>query len=86
MRSGSGTAIGLSRTALTTEKIAVLAPMPSVSAATAANVKAGALVRVRIVNRRSVSSSSMTPLGHGIVAQRRLRRQMAGMGGIRTWH
>ena len=59
MRSGSGAAIGLSRTALTTEKIAVFAPMPSVSAATAASVNAGALIRIRIVKRRWVSSSSM---------------------------
>ena len=61
MRSGSGTATGFSSTALTTEKIAVFAPMPSVSAATAASVNAGALIRVRMVYRRSLSSSSMYP-------------------------
>ena len=39
IRSLSGNGSGLSTTALTTEKIAVLAPIPSVSAATAAAVK-----------------------------------------------
>ena len=42
-RSGSGNGTGLSRTALTTEKMAVFAPMPSASAATAASVNAEAL-------------------------------------------
>ena len=42
-RSGSGTATGFSSTALTTEKMAVLAPMPSVSAATAARRERRAL-------------------------------------------
>ena len=40
-RSGSANGMGLSTTAFTTEKIAVLAPMPSVSAATAVAVKPG---------------------------------------------
>jgi hypothetical protein len=41
IRSASGNDSGLSNTALTTEKMAVLTPMPSVSAATAASVNAG---------------------------------------------
>src|SRR5437667_7301621 len=48
-RSGSGAFTGLRSTALTTEKMAVLAPIPSVSAATAASVNAGALMSVRSV-------------------------------------
>ena len=47
MRSESGAATGLSKTAVTTEKIAVLAPIPSVDAATAASVRAGALSPTR---------------------------------------
>src|SRR5690606_5751194 len=39
IRSGSSNGIGFSSTALTTEKIAVLTPMPSVSAASAVNAK-----------------------------------------------
>ena len=42
-RSGSGNGTGFSNTALTTEKIAVFAPMPSARAATAAIVKLGTL-------------------------------------------
>ena len=38
---------GLRRTALTTEKIAVLTPMPSASAEMAAKVKAGLLANIR---------------------------------------
>src|SRR5580704_28237 len=41
IRSVSGKVSGLSRTVLTTEKIAVVAPMPSASAATAAMVNPG---------------------------------------------
>src|SRR5690606_10407462 len=41
IRSGSSNGIGFSSTALTTEKIAVLTPMPSISAASAVNVKPG---------------------------------------------
>lgn len=39
--SGSGAATGFRRTRLTTEKIAVLVPMPSVSAARAVRVNPG---------------------------------------------
>src|SRR6266850_5797556 len=60
-RSASGAATGRSRTAFTTEKIAVLAPMPSVSAAIAASVNARALISVRSAYFRSFSSPSMTP-------------------------
>jgi hypothetical protein len=48
-RSGSGAESGRRRTASSTEKIAVLAPIPRVRAATAASVKAGALISVRHV-------------------------------------
>ena len=42
-RSGSGKGAGFSSTELTTEKIAVFVPIPSVRAATAAAVKPGIL-------------------------------------------
>ena len=42
-RSGSGNGAGFSSTELTTEKIAVFVPIPSVRAATAAAVKPGIL-------------------------------------------
>src|SRR5687767_15118043 len=58
-RSGSGTATGFRRTALTTEKMAVLAPMPSVSAATAASVKAGLCANIRTECLRSLRKASM---------------------------
>ena len=48
-RSGSGAATGFSRTVFTIEKMAVFAPMPSVSAAMAVAVNAGALISVRSV-------------------------------------
>ncbi len=48
-RSGSGYPRGLSSTALTTLKMAVLEPMPSASVATAASVNAGARRRERSV-------------------------------------
>ena len=57
-RSGSGTATGFSSTALTTEKIAVLVPMPSVSAATAASVKAGLCANIRSACFKSCKSVS----------------------------
>src|SRR5262249_43788749 len=58
-RSGSGRATGFSSTALTTEKIAVLAPIPSVSAATAARVKAGLCANMRSDCLRSRTNESM---------------------------
>src|SRR3954468_15985977 len=48
-----------SSTALTTLKMAVVAPMPSASAITAAAVKPGALSRPRSAKRRSLKSVSM---------------------------
>ena len=48
-RSASGNGTGLSRTAFTTEKMAVLAPIPSASAATVAKVKAGLRRSIRSV-------------------------------------
>src|SRR4051812_49141749 len=64
-RSASGTAIGFSSTALTTEKIAVLAPMPSVSAATAARVKAGLCANMRSDCLRSRRKDSILDLRRG---------------------
>src|SRR5258708_37723651 len=58
-RSGSGTATGFSSTAFTTEKIAVLAPMPSVSAATAARVNAGLCANMRSECFKSFTNASM---------------------------
>src|SRR3954463_9882195 len=51
------------RTALTTLKMAVVAPMPSASAITAAAVKPGALSRPRRPKRRSRRSVSIDPPG-----------------------
>ncbi len=53
MRSGSGAATGFNNTRLTTEKMAVLVPMPRVSAARAVRVKAGLRRKVRKEWRRS---------------------------------
>ena len=53
-RSGSGNGTGFSSTALTTEKMAVLAPMPSASAATAAAVKPRLCPNIRSECRRSL--------------------------------
>ena len=47
IRSGSGYGSGLSSTVFTTEKIAVLAPIPSMSAATAAIVNPGVCRNMR---------------------------------------
>jgi hypothetical protein len=47
MRSGSGYGSGFSKTAFTTVKMAVLAPMPSASVRTATAVKPGFLRSVR---------------------------------------
>ena len=47
MRSGSGYGSGRSKTAFTTEKMAVLAPMPSASVSTATVVKPGFLRSMR---------------------------------------
>ena len=59
MRSGSGNGAGFSRTESTTEKIAVLVPMPSASAATAAAVKPGLCRNVRKECFRSCRRVSM---------------------------
>src|SRR6476646_1757942 len=56
--SGSGTATGFSRIAFTTEKMAVLAPMPNVSAATAARLNAGLCTNIRSACFTSLSSVS----------------------------
>src|SRR5579864_8863342 len=53
MRSGSGYGSGWSRTVLTTEKMAVLAPMPRARAAIATAVNPGVLISRRMEWRRS---------------------------------
>src|SRR5262245_41387588 len=58
-RSASGNVIGRSSTALTTEKIAVLAPMPRASADTAAAVKARLCQNIRSDCFRSLMKASM---------------------------
>jgi hypothetical protein len=58
-RFGSGKGTGLSKTALTTEKIAVLAAMPSASAETAAMVNAAFSRNIRIACLTSFSRVSM---------------------------
>jgi hypothetical protein len=58
-RSGSGTETGRSRTALTTEKIAVLTPIPRVSAATAASVNPGLCANIRSECFRSLKNVSI---------------------------
>src|SRR5512134_4012566 len=64
-RSGSLKETGFSRTAFTTEKIAVFAPMPSVSAASAARVNAGLCANMRRDLLRSCPNDSMCLLDGG---------------------
>src|SRR5580698_8235455 len=59
MRSGSGYESGWSRTALTTEKMAVLAPMPRASVRMATSEKPGLLRRLRRPYFRFWRSESM---------------------------
>src|SRR5882672_12764313 len=59
MRSGSGNGTDFSRTVLTTEKIAVFAPIPSVSAAMAATVNPGVCRNMRSECLRSRKKVSM---------------------------
>jgi hypothetical protein len=63
MRSDPGYGAGLSKTVLTTEKIAVFAPIPSASAATAAIVNAGLCRNIRSECLRSLIRSSTAALG-----------------------
>src|SRR5688572_17459651 len=67
MRSESGYGSGRSRTAFTTEKIAVLTAMPRVSAATAAKAKAGLCTNMRraCLTSRTVVSIMSDPRGFG---------------------
>ena len=58
-RSGSGNGTGFSSTAFTTEKIAVLIPMPSVSAAIAAIVNAGLRGNSRSECAKSLKNASI---------------------------
>src|SRR5271169_1924040 len=59
IRSGSGAETGFSRTELTTEKMAVLAPMPSARAATAVAVNAGVWRKIRREYLRSLRKASV---------------------------
>src|SRR6185503_10653657 len=61
-RSGSGKGTGLSRTVLTTEKIAVFTPMPNASAEIAAREKLGFRKRVRRACLMSAIRMSTVPL------------------------
>src|SRR5215204_4408064 len=61
-RSASGKGSCCFNEAVTTEKIAVLAPIPSVSAATAASVNAGLCRNMRSDCLRSLRKASMTGL------------------------
>src|SRR6516164_8844082 len=63
--SESGMPTGLRRTAFTTEKIAVLAPIPSVIAATAASVNAGLCQNIRSECFKSLKKDSMGWLDGG---------------------
>src|SRR5580693_2196558 len=60
MRPGSGNASGLSSTVLITEKIAVLAPIPSANAITAVAVKPGLFRSIRKACLRSAASVSIS--------------------------
>jgi hypothetical protein len=51
---------GRSKVALTTLKIAVLAPIPNASVTIAIDVKLGRLIKLRNPKRMSVTSVSMT--------------------------
>src|SRR5580693_4691075 len=78
MRSGSGYERGWSRTAFTTEKMAVLAPMPRARVRTAITVKPGDFRRLRRPYFRFWIKESMdTP---------RVRRRLAALdGGGANW-
>src|SRR4051812_15032016 len=81
-RSGSATPTGFSSTAFTTEKIAVLAPMPSVSAATAASVNAGLCANMRSDCLRSRMKDSILDLRRaGLLFRWQLRQRGTGTDG-----
>src|SRR5712692_6308216 len=69
IRSGSGYGNGWSNTVFTTEKMAVLAPMPSAKAAMATTVKPGLFRRMRIEWRRSETKLSISH-GYGTATQK----------------
>src|SRR5690348_7587544 len=71
---GSGYGSGLSRTALTTLKMAVFAPMPSASVSTATAVKPGCFNNWRMANLRSFITQRL----HRIDFRGPARRQPAG--------
>src|SRR3954470_2882404 len=73
--SALGYGSGLSRTALSVAKIAVVAPMPTASVAIAATGTAGARRRLRSAKRMSCSSvlTDTPPLGHGRTHDNTLR-------------
>src|SRR5438034_2680088 len=72
-RSGSGNESGRNKTALTTLKMAVFAPMPSASVSTATAVKPGFFSNWRMANLRS-----FTQRLHRIHARGTARGQPAG--------
>ena len=80
MRSGSGYGRGWSKTVLTTEKMAVLAPMPSAKAAMAITLNPGVLISRRMEWRRSDSEAA-----HVVVYARggaEVRKERKGFGRI----
>src|SRR5262245_22335603 len=79
MRSGSGNGTGFRTTALTTEKIAVVVPMPSAIAATAATANRGLVRNTRnACLRSSISLAKRFSLAaRSFVAQRLERMDVA---------
>src|SRR5215471_7758328 len=71
-RSGSGYGRGLSRSALTTLKTAVFAPIPIASDATITTVRPAVRLNVRRAYRRSCRKSVIARLGAGINERHRL--------------
>src|SRR5258707_15846027 len=92
-RSGSGNGKGRSKTAFTTVKIAVFAPMPRASERTATPVKTGDRANIRRAKRRSatrfrmyfiLSRGEKVTWKSGGVIERTLRR-VEGCKAARTW-
>src|SRR5579862_1087882 len=79
MRSGSGYGSGFKSTVLTTEKMAVLAPMPSASAAIAVIVNPGVRRSIRSVCLRSPTNDSMSIRLRGSEYVASLYRRFANM-------
>src|SRR5262245_9769638 len=79
MRSGSGNGTGFRTTALTTEKIAVVVPMPSAIAATAVTANTGLVRNTRNACLRSSRNlvTTFSWAAHSFVAQRLERMDAA---------